>query len=56
MCLLNSPKENYKMSKSKEGNKQTQVHTHIQKTKQVNLCHLDNNKNVINMIPPIIVQ
>lgn len=56
MCLLKGQKKNYKKSRSKEGNKQTHKRTQTQNTKQVNLCHLDNNKNVLNMISPTILQ
>jgi hypothetical protein len=52
-CLLNIPKANYKMSTSKDGNKETHIYEQRRKTKQDNL---DNNKNSISTIAPAIMR
>jgi hypothetical protein len=44
-CLLSSPKANYKISTSEDGNKQRHTHKHRQKAKQGNVYHLENYKN-----------
>jgi hypothetical protein len=54
-CLLSSPKAYYKISMSRDGNKQRNRHNQI-RMKKWNLCHLDNKKYSINTVAPAIIR
>jgi hypothetical protein len=51
MCLPNSPKANYKINTSKDGNEQTHTHTNKGKDKA---RQLGSNKNPISTMAPAI--